>query len=86
MTKPMHVPFDYSFTRTFCFVHNIHNHRTRSQTTNTLTVPKSSSNSGDRTFIVRAARLWNNLPQFFHADVENMSMYQFKSIVVNTAM
>ncbi len=70
----------------FNFVHNTHNHRTRSQTTNTLIVPKSSSNSGDRTFIVRAARLWNNLPQVFRADVENMSMYQFKSIAVNSAM
>ncbi len=34
----------------FNFVHDSHNHKTRNQTTNTLIVPKSSSNSGDHTF------------------------------------
>ena len=46
----------------FNFVHNIHNYITRSHTSNTLIVPKCNSNSGKRTYLVRAANLWNNVP------------------------
>ena len=67
----------------FNFVHDYHEHLTRNHTTNTLIVPKCSSNSGQRTFIVRAANLWNNLPASFHADLENMSLYQFKARIKN---
>ena len=46
----------------FSFVHDSHDHLTRSHTSNTLNVSKCNSNSGKRTFGVRAATLWNNLP------------------------
>jgi len=66
----------------FNFVHNNHDHITRSHTTNTLIVPKFNSNSGKRTFLVRAANLWNKLLPPIRAELYNMSMYQFKSNVL----
>lgn len=66
----------------FNFVHNNHDHITRSHTTNTLTVPKCNSNSGQRTFIVRASNLWNSLAPSIRADLDNLSLYQFKSKVI----
>ena len=66
----------------FNFVHNNHDHLTRSHATNTLTVPKFNSNSGKRTFIVRAANLWNNLSPSIRTELYNMSITQFKSSVI----
>ncbi len=67
----------------FNFVHDNHNHVTRSHTSNTLIVPKYNSNSGKRTFIVRAAYLWNSLSASIRVELHNMSLYQFKTNVIN---
>ena len=66
----------------FKFVHNIHDHITRSHTTNTLVVPKCNSNSGKRTFLVRAASLWNNITPSIRADLDNLTLSQFKTSVI----
>ena len=65
----------------FSFVHDSHDHLTRSHTSNTLNVSKCNSNSGKRTFGVRAATLWNNLPASIRANLDNMSLHQFKSSI-----
>lgn len=67
----------------FEFVHDIHDHLTRSSTTNMLNVPNYNANSGERTFAVRAANLWNELvPESIRINHENMSLSQFKSNIV----
>ena len=63
----------------FEFVHDSHSHLTRSHTSNTLAVPKFNSNSGLRTFHVRAAYAWNSLPSTLRTEMINMSVNQFKS-------
>ena len=63
----------------FEFVHNSHSHLTRNHTSNTLAVPKFKSNSGLRTFHVRAAYAWNSLPSAVRIELENMTVHQFKS-------
>jgi len=65
----------------FEFVHNSHTHMTRNHCTNTLNVPKFKSNSGRRTFHVRAAYAWNNLSPTIRAEMEKMTVSQFKSKV-----
>ena len=65
----------------FEFVHNSHSHLTRNHTSNTLAVPKFKSNSGLRTFHVRAAYAWNSLPSAIRIELENMTVHQFKSKV-----
>ena len=62
----------------FEFVHNSHTHVTRNHSSNTLIVPKFRSNSGMRTFHVRAAYAWNSLPPEIRLDMESMSINQFK--------
>ena len=69
----------------FDFVHNAHDHKTRSHSSNTLIVPKCNSNSGKRTFIVRAANLWNNLPPSYRVNFETMSLHQFKTSIITSA-
>ena len=66
----------------FNFVHNVHNHITRSHTSNTLIVPKCNSNSGKRTFLVRAANLWNNVPLSICAELDNLTLYHFKTNII----
>ncbi len=63
----------------FEFVHNSHNYFTRNHCTNTLVVPKFKSNSGLRTFLVRAVYAWNKLPESVRTEMENMSVCQFNS-------
>ena len=63
----------------FEFVHDNHSHLTRNHTSNTLVVPKFTSNSGLRTFHVRAAYAWNNLPSNVRSELLNMTVRQFKS-------
>ena len=63
----------------FEFVHDNHTHITRNHTSNTLIVPKFKSNSGQRTFHVRAAYAWNSLPPTVRAQMENMTLGQFQS-------
>ena len=70
----------------FRFVHNIHDHITRSHTTNTLVVPKCNSNSGKRTFLVRAASLWNNITPSIRADLDNLTLSQFKTSVITSVL
>jgi hypothetical protein len=65
----------------FEFVHNSHTHLTRNHCTNTLIVPKFKTNSGLRTFHVRAAYAWNNLAPSVRLEMETMSVGQFKSKV-----
>ena len=71
----------------FKFVHNIHDHKTRSHTTNTLVVPKCNSNSGKRkAFLVRAASLWNNITPSIRADLGNLTLSQFKTSVITSVL
>ena len=63
----------------FDFVHDNHNHITRNHTSNTLIVPKFKSNSGQRTFHVRAAYAWNSLPPTVRTQMENMTLGQFQA-------
>jgi hypothetical protein len=65
----------------FDFVHNSHTHTTRNHTSNTLLIPKFNSNSGMRTFHARAGYLWNNISPTIRIELENMSLYQFKSYI-----
>ena len=62
----------------FQFVHNNHSHLTRNHTSNTLAVPKFKTNSGLRTFHVRAAYAWNNLPVSIRNEMDNMTVRQFR--------
>jgi len=62
----------------FDFVHNRHTHSTRNSTTNTLIVPKFYTNSGQRTFHVRAANIWNRISPQIRTELYNMSLRQFK--------
>ena len=66
----------------FNFVHNVHNHITRSHTSNTLIIPKCNSNSGKRTFLVRAANLWNNVSPSIRTELDNLTLYYFKTNVI----
>ena len=67
----------------FQFVHETHSHSTRNSTTNTLVVPKCHANSGQRTFHVRAANIWNNISQETRSEFNNMTVMQFKSHIKN---
>ena len=62
----------------FVFVHNTHMHATRNHSTNTLVIPKCNTNSGLRTFHVRAGHLWNSVPPSIRSELSNMSLRQFK--------
>ena len=62
----------------FEFVHDNHSHLTRNHTSNTLAVPKFKTNSGLRTFHVRAAYAWNNLPVSIRNEMDNMTARQFR--------
>ena len=64
----------------FNFVHNMHNHITRSHTSKTLIVRKCNSNSGKRTFLVRAANLWNNVPPSIRTELDNLTLYLLKQM------
>jgi len=46
----------------FTFMHSVHSKGTRSQTFNLLSEPSWNINAGKRTFRMRAAKLWNNIP------------------------
>ena len=54
-----------------------HSHLTRNHT-QTLAVPKFKTNSGLRTFHVRAAYAWNNLPVSIRNEMDNMTVRQFR--------
>lgn len=63
----------------FTFMHNIHSKGTRSQTNFALYEPKWKINAGRRTFHMRAAKIWNNLPTDIRCCYESMSLLQFKN-------
>jgi len=63
----------------FNFIHDYHNYATRNHSSNTLVVPKFKSNSGKRTFHVRSAYIWNNLPTTIRTEVNVLSLGQFKA-------
>ena len=67
----------------FVFTHSYHSYQTRHQTSNTLVVPHSNSNAGERTFHIRAALLWNNLPQNIRLSFESLSVSQFKAALTS---
>ena len=61
----------------FTFVN--HAYSTRTSTTNSLVVPRCNSNSGQRTFHVRAANSWNNISPKIRSELFNISLGQFKA-------
>jgi hypothetical protein len=69
----------------FHFVHNNHTYTTRNHSSNTLMIPKCNSNSGLRTFHVRAGYIWNNmsLSATIRIELDNMSLNQFKSFIIS---
>ena len=68
----------------FNFVHNNHFHLTRGHTSNTLIVPKFNSNSGERTFHVRGAYAWNNLPTDIRKVFDQIPLQQFRCMINET--
>ena len=67
-------------------VHNFHDHITSNHSTNTLIVPRYKSNSENNMFLVRAANLRNNVSPSIRADLDNLSLYQFKTSVFTSAL
>ena len=64
----------------FNFTNSIHYHNTRGQSSNSLVVPHHKSNSGMRSFQVRAANLWNNaVDSNIRSNFMSYSIGQFKS-------
>lgn len=63
----------------FEYVHNTHTYITRNHSNNTLIVPKYKSNSGLRTFNVRGAYAWNCVSPTLRAEMETLSISQFKA-------
>lgn len=68
----------------FNFVYMNHNYSTRHSVWNSLTVPKCNSNSGQRTFHVRAANAWNGISPQIRSQLGNLSVRQFKNQLMNT--
>ena len=72
---------DYLCSR-FSFTHSIHSYSTRGNSSNSLLVPHYKSNSGLRTFHVRAANLWNNSIDIdTRSNFDSMSIGQFKNYI-----
>ena len=68
---------------TFHFTHSIHDYATRGNSSNSLVVPHYRTNSGMRTFHVRAAHLWNNIVDTAtRSNFKSLSLTQFKSNVL----
>ena len=42
----------------------------------------STRNSGKRTFLVRASNLWNNVPPSIRTELDNLTLYHFKTNVI----
>ena len=70
----------------FNFVHNFHDHTTRNLSANTLIVPNYKSNSGKRAFLVKPANFWNNVPPSIRLNLDNLTLYQFKTNVFTSAL
>ena len=69
----------------FTFTHSTHDHSTRGNSSNSLVVPHAKSNSGLRTFHVRAANLWNTTVNIHtRSNFDSMSLSQFKSIILSS--
>ena len=66
----------------FIFTHSVHSYPTRDQTSNTLVVPHSNTNSGERTFHTRAALLWNNVSHNVRNKFDSLSVHKFKKDVL----
>jgi len=62
----------------FTFMNDIHSQGTRSQTNLSLYQPAWHNNAGQRTFHVRATRIWNNLPTDIRCNYDTMSLSQLK--------
>ena len=61
------------------FMNTVHDYCTRGNSSNKLVVPHSKSNSGLRTFHVRATNLWNNsVDSNTRSNFDSMSLGQFK--------
>ena len=66
----------------FNFTNTIHDYCTRGNVTNMLVVPRYKSNSGLRTFHVRAANLWNkSVDGNVRSKFASMTLGQFKSLL-----
>ena len=65
------------------FTHSVHGYQTRGNSSNSLVIPRSKSNSGLRTFQVRAAHLWNDTVGVdIRSCFDTLSLYQFKDNVL----
>ena len=63
----------------FNFTHSVHAYPTRGNSSNSLVIPRSKSNSGLRTFQVRAAHLWNDsVGVDIRSCFDTLSLHQFK--------
>jgi len=76
-TAPMYLSSQFDFT------HNSHSHGTRSQTFNSLIVPKWKTVYGKKTFHYRTAKLWNDLPCEICVNLQSMSISSFKNCILN---
>ena len=71
----------------FSFPNSIHDHSTRGNSSNSLIVPHYRSNSGMRTFHIRASNLWNNRVNVdTRSNFKSMSLGQFKSSALFTSV
>ena len=63
----------------FDFTHSVHGYATRGNSSNSLVIPHSKTNSGMRTFHARAAHLWNDIiTSNTRSNFDTLSLYQFK--------
>lgn len=67
------------------FTHSVHNIETRGQISNMLYLPKWNSNSGKRTFNVRAVKIWNDLPSNIRSNFNTMSLSMLKNATLCTS-
>jgi hypothetical protein len=67
----------------FIYTSSIHSYPTRNQCTASLALPKYKSRSGQRTFHVRAVKLWNTLPSEIRLNISSMSLRMFKNKIVS---
>ena len=65
----------------FIFTENSHNKGTRSQSNNTLLVPKWNILQGKRTFNYRSTKLWNSIPNHIKIELHDMTISTFKTVI-----
>ena len=70
----------YLFSQ-FSYMQSLHTHGTRSQTFNSLVMPKWNINPGKRTFHYRSCYAWNKLPQDIRGNFPSMTVHTFKNCI-----